>query len=354
MMQERFEALCARFEELTYTASQPDVIADQPRYQALVKEMAELSPSVAAWERYRALEEEIAATRELLGSPEMAGMAREELESLEVRRADAEEQLRLLLLPKDMDDDRNVVIEIRAGAGGDEAGLFGADLLRMYTRYAERHGFQVSYISLSENELGGVKEAVFTLSGRGAFSRMKYESGVHRIQRVPATESQGRIHTSTATVAVLPEADEVDIEISPGDLRIDTYRASGHGGQYINRTDSAVRITHLPTGLVVTCQDEKSQLKNKEQALKVLRSRLYEQKQAQQNAAYAQNRRGQIGTGDRSERIRTYNFPQGRVTDHRIGLTLYQIDLIMDGDLDPIIDALAMDARQKALAESAL
>ncbi len=354
MMQEKFEALCARFEELSLTASQPDIIADQPRYQALVKEMAELAPSVTAWRDYRALEEEIAATRELLDSPDLAAMAREELLLLEERRQKAETALRLLLLPKDQDDDRSVVMEIRAGAGGEEAGLFGAALLRMYTRYAERRGYQVSYVSLSETELGGIKEAVFTLSGRGAFSRMKYESGVHRIQRVPATESQGRIHTSTATVAVLPEADEVDIEINPGDLRIDTYRASGHGGQYINRTDSAVRITHLPTGLVVTCQDEKSQLKNKEQALKVLRSRLYEQKQAQQQAAYAQHRRGQIGTGDRSERIRTYNFPQGRVTDHRIGLTLYQIDLIMDGDLDPIIDALAMDARQKALAESAV
>ncbi len=353
-MQEKFEALCAHFEELSLTASQPDVIADQPHYQALVKEMADLGPVVAAWEQYKALETEIADTRELLDSKELGDMAREELQRLEQQRESAETELRVMLLPKDMDDERNVVMEIRAGAGGDEAGLFGAALLRMYTRFAERHSYEVSYLSLSQNELGGVKEAVFTLSGRGAFSRMKYESGVHRIQRVPTTESQGRIHTSTATVAVLPEADEVDIEINPGDLRIDTYRASGQGGQHVNRTDSAVRITHLPTGLVVTCQDEKSQLKNKEQAMKVLRSRLYEQKQAEQDAAYAKHRRGQIGTGDRSERIRTYNFPQGRVTDHRIGLTLYQIDLIMDGDLDPIIDALAMDARQKALAESAV
>ncbi len=292
MMQEKFEALCARFEELSLTASQPDVIADQPHYQALVKEMAELTPSVTAWGDFQALEAEIAATRELLESPELAEMAREELEALEEKHQAAETQLRLLLLPQDQDDDRNVVMEIRAGAGGDEAGLFGAALLRMYTRYAERQGYQVAYVSLSETELGGVKEAVFTLSGRGAFSRMKYESGVHRIQRVPATESQGRIHTSTATVAVLPEADEVDIEINPGDLRIDTFRASGQGGQHVNRTDSAVRITHLPTGVVATCQDEKSQLKNKEQALKVLRSRLYEQKQAQQDAAYAQHRRG--------------------------------------------------------------
>ncbi|MDD4080179.1 MAG: peptide chain release factor 1 [Eubacteriales bacterium] len=351
-MQEKFEALSARLQELSLTANQPEVILDQPRYQALVKEIAGLTPTVTAWEDFQALEEEIASTRELLESPELAGMAKEELEALEEKRGKAETQLRLMLLPKDEDDDRNVVMEIRAGAGGDEASLFGGVLLRMYTRYAERHGYEVNYLSLSDTELGGVKEAVFTLSGKGAFSRMKYESGVHRIQRVPATESQGRIHTSTATVAVLPEADEVDIQINPADLRVDTYRSSGKGGQHVNRTDSAVRITHLPTGLVVTCQDEKSQLKNKEQALKVLRSRLYEQKQAQQHEVYAQNRRGQIGTGDRSERIRTYNFPQGRVTDHRIGLTLYQIDQIMDGDLDPIIDALAMEARQQALAES--
>jgi len=351
-MQEKFEALSARLSELSLTASQPEVIADQPRYQALVKEMAELTPTVTAWEAYQALVGEIASTQELLYSPELSDMAREELDILEEKRQTAEDALRLLLLPKDADDDRNVVMEIRAGAGGDEAGLFGGVLLRMYTRYAERQGYEVNYLSLSQTELGGVREAVFTLSGRGAFSRMKYESGVHRIQRVPATESQGRIHTSTATVAVLPEADEVDIQINPQDLRIDTFRATGAGGQHVNRTDSAVRITHLPTGLVVTCQDEKSQLKNKEQALKVLRSRLYEQEQAQQHAAYAKNRRGQIGTGDRSERIRTYNFPQGRVTDHRIGLTLYQIEQIMDGDLDPLIDALAIEARQQALAES--
>ena len=245
-------------------------------------------------------------------------------------------------------------MEIRAGAGGEEAGLFGALLLRMYTRYAERRGFQVSYMSLNETELGGMKEAVFSFTGGGAFARMKFESGVHRIQRVPSTESQGRIHTSTATVAVLPEADEVDVDINPNDLRIDTYRASGHGGQYINKTDSAVRITHMPSGLVVTCQDEKSQLKNKEKAMKVLRSRLYEQIKAQQHAVYAENRRGQIGTGDRSERIRTYNFPQGRVTDHRIGLTLYRLNEIMDGDLDEVIDALTVQAQSEDMRRLAL
>lgn len=353
-LDDQFVWMDERYEELGVACSQNDIIMDLPRWQALMKERAGLEQAVTDWREYRKLRDEIASTRELLDSPEMADMAQEELPQLLTREEELRDRLRRHLIPRDPNDERSVVMEIRAGAGGDEASLFGALLMRMYARYAERHGWQVEYISLNETELGGVKEAVFTLSGAGAFSRMKFESGVHRIQRVPSTESQGRIHTSTATVAVLPEVDEVDIDINPGDLRIDTYRASGHGGQYINRTDSAVRITHLPTGLVVTCQDEKSQLKNKEKAMKVLRSRLYEHKQAEQDAAYAQHRRGQIGTGDRSERIRTYNFPQGRVTDHRIGLTLYQIDLIMDGDLDPIIDALAMDARQKALAESAV
>ncbi len=344
----------ARYEELGVACSQNDIIADLPRWQQLMKERAGLEPAVLDWRAYRSLLDQIASTEELLDSPELAEMAEEELPSLRERARAQREQLKLHLIPRDPDDDRNVVMEIRAGAGGEEAGLFGAALLRMYARYAERRGFQVSYMSVNDTELGGVKEAVFTLTGAGAFSRMKFESGVHRIQRVPSTESQGRIHTSTATVAVLPEAGEVDVEINPNDLRIDTYRASGHGGQYINRTDSAVRITHLPTGLVVTCQDEKSQLKNKEKAMKVLRSRLYERIKAQQHEAYAENRRGQIGTGDRSERIRTYNFPQGRVTDHRIGLTLYRLGEIMDGDLDEIIDALTVNARGEDMKRLAL
>ena len=344
----------ARYEELGVACSQNDVIADLPKWQQLMKERAGLEEAVMDWRGYMKLREEIASTEELLSNPEFSDMAQEEMPLLKERERALRQHLKLHLIPKDPDDDRNVVMEIRAGAGGEEAGLFGALLLRMYTRYAERHGFQVSYMSLSETELGGMKEAVFSLTGPGAFARMKFESGVHRIQRVPSTESQGRIHTSTATVAVLPEAGEVDVDINPNDLRIDTYRASGHGGQYINRTDSAVRITHMPSGLVVTCQDEKSQLKNKEKAMKVLRSRLYDQIKAQQHAAYAENRRGQIGTGDRSERIRTYNFPQGRVTDHRIGLTLYRINEIMDGDLDEIIQALTVEAQGEDMKRLAL
>jgi len=353
-LDDQFVWMDERYEELGVACSQNDIIMDLPRWQALMKERAGLEQAVTDWREYRKLRDEIASTRELLDSPEMADMAQEELPQLLTREEELRDRLRRHLIPRDPNDERSVVMEIRAGAGGDEASLFGALLMRMYARYAERHGWQVEYISLNETELGGVKEAVFTLSGAGAFSRMKFESGVHRIQRVPSTESQGRIHTSTATVAVLPEVDEVDIDINPGDLRIDTYRASGHGGQYINRTDSAVRITHLPTGLVVTCQDEKSQLKNKEKAMKVLRSRLYEHKQAEQDAAYAQHRRGQIGTGDRSERIRTYNFPQGRVTDHRIGLTLYRINDIMDGDLDELIDALTIEAQGEDMKRLAL
>ena len=350
-MTEKFQWMQERYNELSEAVSQPEIIADTARWQRLLKEHAQLEPAVQAWQRYQQLLTQQTEAEEMLNDPELAPMAQTELHELTRRRADMEQELRLLLLPKDPNDERNVVMEIRAGAGGEEASLFGANLLRMYTRYAERHGYRVEMVSLNETELGGVKEAVFSLCGNGAFARMKYESGVHRVQRVPTTESGGRIHTSTCTVAVLPEAEDVEVDIAPKDIRVDVYRSTGHGGQCVNTTDSAVRITHLPTGLVVTCQDQKSQLKNRDKAMRVLKSRLLEKYSEEKDAAYAENRRTQVGTGDRSERIRTYNFPQGRVTDHRIGLTIYRIDDVMDGDLDEIIDALQMEEQARKLKE---
>ena len=348
---EKFLWMAERVQELDIATGQRDIIADLPRWQKLSRERASLLPAVEAYQNYLKLLSDIEGAKELLQDPDMAEEAREELAALEAEEELQSEKLKLFLIPKDPNDDRNVILEVRAGAGGEEASLFAALLLRMYLRYAERSGMRASVTDISDTELGGVKEAVVTLSGGSAFSRLKFESGVHRIQRVPVTEAGGRIHTSTATVAVLPEAEDVEVEVRQEDIRIDTYRASGHGGQYINRTDSAVRITHMPSGLVVTCQDEKSQLKNKEKAMRVLKSRLYDLYRTQAEGEYAQNRRAQVGSGERNERIRTYNFPQGRVTDHRIGLTLYKIDAIVDGDLNEIIDALTMEDQAQKLKE---
>ncbi len=346
---ERFEAMESRQEELREAIAQPEVIADAPRCQRALKELAELEDGTAAYSAYRQIERHLAEAEEMAAEPELADMARAEAARLREELSRKAQELQLMLLPRDPDEGRNVILEIRAGAGGEESALFAADLSRMYQRYAQRQGWRMEAISLSDTDLGGLKEAVFLIAGSGAWGRLKFERGVHRVQRVPVTDSAGKKQTSTCTVAVLPEAEEVDLRIDPSELRIDTYRASGHGGQYINRTDSAVRITHLPTGLVVTCQDQKSQLKNREQAMKVLRSRLRELRQSSADSAYAEQRRVQVGTGDRSERIRTYNFHEGRVTDHRIGLTIYRIDDVMNGDLDEILDALRMEERQLLL-----
>ncbi len=353
-MLEKLRGIKKRYLELSEQLSQPEAMADKDAWRALVKEHASLERLVAAFDAYEETQTALDDCRAMLADhldADMKELVHAELGTLTEKLLEQEQELHILLLPKDPNDERDVIIEIRAGTGGDEASLFGADLLRMYLRFAERNGYAVEYIDSNMTDKGGVKEVVLSIGGRrGAYSRLKYESGVHRVQRVPETESQGRIHTSAATVAVLPEVDDVQVELNDSDLRIDTYRSSGAGGQHVNKTESAIRITHLPTGIVVSCQDEKSQLKNKEQAMRVLKSRLYDYYQSQQDAALASERKNQVGSGDRSERIRTYNFPQNRVTDHRIGLTLYKLTQFLDGDMDELIDALILAERAEKLS----
>ncbi|MBE5748474.1 MAG: peptide chain release factor 1 [Clostridia bacterium] len=334
-----------KFEELTQQISQPDVIANQSLWTKLVKEHSSLTGIVEKYDEWKKTDENLAGALELVEietDDEMLEMLKMEIHDLKQKRIDLEEELKILLLPKDPNDDNNVIVEIRAGAGGDEAALFATEIKRMFYRYAERQRWKIDEIDVNESELGGTKEATFSVIGTGAYSKLKFESGVHRVQRVPATESQGRVHTSTITVAVLPEVDDIEITIDEKDLKIDTYRSGGAGGQHVNKTESAIRITHLPTGIVVACQDERSQIKNREKAMKTLKSKLYDHFQSQAEKEYSEARRMQVGTGDRSERIRTYNFPQGRVTDHRIGLTLYSLDTFMDGDIEEMIEALRL------------
>ncbi|HWR23579.1 MAG TPA: peptide chain release factor 1 [Feifaniaceae bacterium] len=355
-MKNKLELIKQRYEKLSLALAEPDAMADQAAWRAMAKEHADLSGIVQEYDAYLAVQQARADCRAMLDDhldAEMKEMVHAELAELDGREEKLLESLKVLLLPKDPNDDKDVIIEVRAGTGGDEAALFGADLLRMYLRYAERNGYKVEYLTNNVTDMGGVKEVVISLGGkRGAYSRLKFESGVHRVQRVPETESQGRIHTSAATVAVLPEAEDVEVDIKDSDLRIDTYRSSGAGGQHVNKTDSAIRITHLPTGLVVACQDERSQLKNKEQAMRLLKSRLLEMYQSQQDEAQASARKSMVGSGDRSERVRTYNFPQGRVTDHRIGLTLYKLEQFLDGDMDEMFDALILAERAAKLGSA--
>ena len=348
---DKLQNLSHRLEEVTALLGSPDAVADMDNYRRLTQEHAELTPVVQTYLAYRQAQDDAAAAEEMLSDPEMKDFAAEEIAAAQERIARLDTELQTLLLPKDSDDDKNIFIEIRAGTGGDEAALFAGDLLRMYSRYAERNRWQVELVSASESDLGGYKEVIVRLAGAGAYGKLKFESGGHRVQRVPATESQGRIHTSACTVAVMPEADELaEIELNEKDLRIDTFRASGAGGQHINKTDSAVRITHLPSGMVVECQDGRSQHANKAQAMKVLAARLNDRQKREAQAKEAAERKSLIGSGDRSERIRTYNYPQGRVTDHRINLTLHKLDFVMDGDLGEITAALIAEHQAELLA----
>jgi len=342
-MFERLEQIEAKYEELNQALASPEIVSDSARYQKTAKTHSEITPVVEKYREYKDLTRGIAESKALLQDetdPEMVSYAEEELAKLEKRVGEVEEELKVLLLPKDPNDEKNVILEIRAGTGGDEATLFAAEIFRMYNRYAETQRWRVEVLSTSESGVGGLKEVIALIEGQGVYSRLKYESGVHRVQRVPATETQGRVHTSAVTVAVLPEAEDVDIKIDPKDIRIDTFCSSGPGGQSVNTTYSAVRITHLPTNTVVSCQDEKSQIKNREKGMRVLRSRLYEMEQQKQQEALAKERKAMVGSGDRSEKIRTYNFPQNRVTDHRIGYTVHQLPEFMDGRLQPLIEAL--------------
>ena len=353
-MFDRLEDLVIRYEEVMGELQEPDVANDATRFRNLMKEQSDLAPIVEAFKEYKQCKQNVEDSLMMLeeeSDEEMRELAKEELNEPKNRIEELEKEMKILLLPKDPNDEKNVIVEIRAGAGGDEAALFAAEIYRMYVHYAEGRRWKVEMISLNENGIGGFKECVFMISGQGAYSRLKYESGVHRVQRVPETESGGRIHTSTITVAIMPEAEEVDVELDMNDCKFDVFRASGNGGQCVNTTDSAVRLTHIPTGIVISCQDEKSQLKNKDKALKVLRARLYELELAKQHDAEAEARKSQVGTGDRSEKIRTYNFPQGRVTDHRIKLTLHKLDSILNGDLDEIIDSLIAADQTAKLAK---
>lgn len=354
-MFERLKGIKERFHKLEQELSDPEVIKDQKRFRRLAKEHSDLGEIVHIYDRYLDIEKQREENKQMLSDPdpEIRELAKTELEVLDKESKELQQKLKLLLLPKDPNDEKNILLEIRAGTGGDEAALFAADLFRMYSRYAEKNGWKVEILSSHETGIGGFKEIIVLISGDKVYSRLKYESGTHRVQRVPETETQGRIHTSAVTVAVLPEADDVDVDINPVDLRIDVYRASGAGGQHVNKTESAVRITHIPTGLVVQCQDERSQHKNKAKAMKVLAARLLELKQKEQQSQLSQERKAMVGTGDRSERIRTYNFPQGRITDHRIGLTLYRLEDVMQGDLDEIIEALGTHYQAEALASAA-
>ncbi|MGJ3523271.1 peptide chain release factor 1 [Nitratidesulfovibrio sp. D1] len=351
----KLENLERRFEDLEQQLASSEVFNDQDRYRKLTKAHADLKEVVDVFRRYKELRQNLADNRELLddADPEIRSMAHEEAKALETAIPEIEQELQLLLLPRDPLDEKNTIVEIRAGTGGEEAALFAADLFRMYSRYAEMRGWKVEILSANESDTGGYKEIIALIAGDKVYSRLKFESGTHRVQRVPATESQGRIHTSAATVAILPEAEEVDVEIRPDDIRIDVFRASGAGGQHVNKTESAVRITHIPSGIVVSCQDEKSQHKNKAKAMKVLASRLLQAEQDRQHNEVAADRRSQVGSGDRSERIRTYNFPQGRVTDHRINLTLYSLDRVMEGEAQTLFDALSTHAQTEALKAQA-